>query len=234
MYQTIHLCPTRNFKRISRRFVSLQICGHQKNHLSARENILNKIKKALATPVPLPFPSAENNEPIFHAAVDEPEVIFAEAFTKLQGKFVFCLDEIEMKQQVQQLITAKEWTKIYCNDSKWNDAFSNTIALESCDASITSCEYLVARTGTIVLSAAQESGRTVSVYAPVHICIAYTNQLVYDVKDALEKVKEKYGDALPSFITFASGPSRTADIEKTLVTGVHGPKEVYLFLIEKS
>ena len=90
----------------------------------------------------------------------------------------------------------------------------------------------MARTGTIVMSAAQQSGRTVSVYAPVHICIAYTNQLVYDVKEALQKVKEKYTGNIPSLITFATGPSRTADIEKTLVTGVHGPKEVYCFLVE--
>ncbi|MES2850410.1 MAG: LUD domain-containing protein [Bacteroidota bacterium] len=199
---------------------------------TAKENILNKIKKALANPVPLPFPLAENDEHIFHPPADELAIVFAEAFTKLQGKFVFCMDEKEMIEQVQQLITAKEWTKIYCNESKWNDAFSNTIALESCHASVTGCEYLVARTGTIVLSAVQESGRTVSVYAPIHICIAYTNQLVYDVKDALQAIKEKYGNNIPSFITFASGPSRTADIEKTLVTGVHGPKEVYLFLIE--
>ena len=44
------------------------------------------------------------------------------------------------------------------------------------------------------MSAAQQSGRTTSVYAPIHICIAYTNQLVYDVKDALQLVKEKYGN----------------------------------------
>ena len=98
--------------------------------------------------------------------------------------------------------------------------------------SITGCEYLVARTGSIVMSSAQTSGRTTSVYAPIHICIAFTNQLVYDIKDALAAAKNKYGDKLPSMITFASGPSRTADIEKTLVVGVHGPKEVYLFLIE--
>ena len=82
------------------------------------------------------------------------------------------------------------------------------------------------------MSAAQQSGRTVSVYAPIHICIAYTNQLVYDVKDALQILKEKYAGNIPSLITFATGPSRTADIEKTLVTGVHGPKEVYCFLVE--
>jgi L-lactate dehydrogenase complex protein LldG len=72
------------------------------------------------------------------------------------------------------------------------------------------------------------------VYAPVHICIAYTSQLVYDIKDGLRVLKDKYGSSLPSFISFASGPSRTADIEKTLVVGVHGPKEVYLFLVDNS
>jgi L-lactate dehydrogenase complex protein LldG len=45
-------------------------------------------------------------------------------------------------------------------------------------------------------------------------------------------MKNKYKNDLPSLITFATGPSRTADIEKTLVVGVHGPKEVYLFLVE--
>ena len=199
---------------------------------TAKENILKRIRKALSNPVPLPFPLSEGSTAIYQPQAEELEVIFAQTFTDLQGKFAFCLDEQDMQAQLQQLIAAKQWTKIFCNDSKWSEAFSNTISLETCDASITGCEYLVARTGSIVMSAAEQSGRTVSVYAPVHICIAYTNQLLYDVKDALQNIKEKYVGNIPSLITFASGPSRTADIEKTLVTGVHGPKEVYLFLIE--
>ncbi len=129
----------------------------------------------------------------------------------------------------------KRWTKIYCKEDKieillkYQQYHSD---LATCDVSVTGCEYLVARTGTIVMSSAQQSGRTASVYAPVHICIAIQNQMVYDIKDALDFIKEKYTDNIPSLITFASGPSRTADIEKTLVTGVHGPKEVYCFLVE--
>ena len=198
----------------------------------AKENILKKIRQALSNPAPLPFPNSEGNNSIFFAAPDDLEVVFAEEFVQLQGKFAFCTDEKDMLQQIQKLITEKEWTKIYCNEDKWNAAFSNTINLSSCDASITGCEFLVARTGTIVMSAAQQSGRTASVYAPIHICIAYTNQLLYDIKDALQMLKEKYAGHIPSLITFASGPSRTADIEKTLVTGVHGPKEVYCFLVD--
>jgi len=199
---------------------------------TAKENILKRIKQALAKPVPLPFPESDEKTAIFETPQDELDVTFAEAFTQLQGKFAFCFDEKDMQQQLQQLITDKQWSKIYCKEDRWNEQFSNTINLATSDAAITGCECLVARTGTIVLSAAEQSGRTVSVYAPIHICIAYTNQLVFDIKDAIELVNKKYNGNIPSLITFASGPSRTADIEKTLVTGVHGPKEVYLFLID--
>ena len=199
---------------------------------NSKENILKKIREALGHPVPLPFPQSEGPNSLFSPPADDLEIIFAEEFTKIQGRFSFCMDEKELMQQLETLIAAKDWTKIYCSDSRWNDAFSNTISLSTCDVSITGCEYLVARTGSIVMSTAEQSGRTVSVYAPVHICIAYTHQLVFDIKDALQLIKEKYENKMPSFITFASGPSRTADIEKTLVTGVHGPKEVFLFLVD--
>ena len=200
---------------------------------SSKENILNKIRQALVQPVPLPFPDNVPHVNMFSQPTEALDIIFAEAFIKLQGKFIFCDEEQDMEAKLQHLINNRVWMKIYCENTKWNPMFSNTINLETCDAAITNCELLVARTGTIVLSAAQQQGRTVSIYAPIHICIAYTNQLVYDIKDAIEAIRINYAENLPSLISFASGPSRTADIEKTLVTGVHGPKEVYLFLVDK-
>lgn len=205
---------------------------------SAKKNILKKIKQALATPVPVPF-SQQSTVQILNAQQQEPEVEFAEKFTSLQGRFSFCFNVIEFANQFKTLLAARNWEKIFIKDDALqqnlqsaglNINYTNNLA--ECDAAITTCECLIARTGSIVLSAAQQSGRTVSVYAPVHICIAYTNQLVYDIKDGLELVQNKYHQNLPSLITFATGPSRTADIEKTLVTGVHGPKEVFCFLIQ--
>jgi L-lactate dehydrogenase complex protein LldG len=205
----------------------------------AKENILKRIREALINPVPLPFPQSEGNDSVYVNNKEEPVVVFAEEFTKLQGKFAFCTDESDFKFQLQQLILQRDWSKIFCIETSLQQkleliSITNYGDLPSCDVAITSCEYLVARTGTIVMSTAQQSGRTASVYAPIHICVAYTNQLVIDVKDALQLMKEKYADQFPSFITFASGPSRTADIEKTLVTGVHGPKEVFCFLIDSN
>lgn len=205
----------------------------------SKENILKKIRQALIHSTPLPFPNSEGNQPVFQPSQQELEVEFAEQFTKLLGRFVFCINRQELAFQLSSLIKKQDWQKVYCVEDKLVEPASGQIGerlvktdLAGCDVAITGCEYLVARTGSIVMSAAQISGRTTSVYAPIHICIATTDQLVYDLKDALQQVKEKYGNNIPSVITFASGPSRTADIEKTLVVGVHGPKEVYLFLVE--
>jgi len=205
----------------------------------SKENILNKIRKALTQSTPLPFPEAEAKENIFHPLKQEIEVEFAEQFTKLQGKFIFCLNRQELAFQLNSLIRKQEWKKVYCREEEMKKLVGDqlneylTDDLPNCNVSITGCEALIARTGSIAMSTAQASGRTVSVYAPIHICIGFTSQLVYDVGDALKMIKNKYGDKLPSLITFATGPSRTADIEKTLVVGVHGPKEVFCFLVDE-
>lgn len=206
---------------------------------SSKENILKKIRQALANPVPVPFPQSEGKVSVFQPLQNELEIEFAENFTALLGKFSFCIDEKELAEQLKYVAEAKKMKSIFCNekeikqklsDNGFTDFSAESIAI--CDTSITGCEVLIARTGSILMSTAQAGGRTASVYAPVHICIAYTSQLVYDVKEALQIVKDKYAGNLPSLITLATGPSRTADIEKTLVVGVHGPKEVYVFLVE--
>ncbi|MEO9209456.1 MAG: lactate utilization protein [Ginsengibacter sp.] len=203
---------------------------------SSKGKILKNIREALSNPVPLPFPKSEGNSSIFQPQEKELDILFAEEFSKLLGKFAFCLDEEDAKNQIQILLKQGKLSKIYCAEEqlkKYLEGIEETTDLANCDAAITSCHYLVARTGSIVLSSALKEGRTASVYAPIHICIAYTHQLVFDTKDAIIGMKQKFGEQLPSSITFAAGPSRTADIEKTLVVGVHGPKEVYVFMIDE-
>jgi L-lactate dehydrogenase complex protein LldG len=206
---------------------------------SSKDNILNRIREALEKPVPLPFPQAETNLDVYLPQSDDLTVMFAQNFTGLLGKFAYCENHQELAQQLKEIIAAKKWKEVYCVEDGLKYLFQkngfsdfSSGSLAECDVAITSCEILVARTGTIVLSSALPEGRTASVYAPVHICVAESSQIVYDINDALEYMKEKYGVDLPSMISFATGPSRTADIEKTLVVGVHGPKEVYCFLAD--
>jgi len=200
----------------------------------AKNNILKKIRMALAHPTPLPFPKSEGVESVFQPQQQDLVVEFAEQFTALQGKFVFCVNQNELVDSFKKLCYQNQWTKIYCEEDPWKTIIPPKSVyndIVTCDASITSCEFLIARTGGIVMTSVHQ-GRIPSVYAPVHVCIATTSQLVYDIKDGLNGLKDKYRQYLPSLITFATGPSRTADIEKTLVVGVHGPKEVYVFLVE--
>lgn len=200
----------------------------------AKHNILKKIRQALATPTPLPFPAAEGAENPIQPQQQDLVVEFAEQFSALQGKFIFCVDEAELKTSFDKLCAQNEWSKVYCEETKFKNLVQPNFLFDdisSCETSVTSCETLIARTGSIVLSSAQQ-GRIASVYAPIHVCIAYTSQLVYDIKDGLQSIKNKYQQSVPSLITFATGPSRTADIEKTLVVGVHGPKEVYCFVVD--
>lgn len=208
---------------------------------AAKENILKKIRKALTQTTPLPFPSSEGSSSVFHAGRQELEIEFGEQFSKLLGKFVYCGNTIELEEQLAMIISHNRWDKIFFKYNEMRAVFSESFLskksyhdLATADAAITTCEALVARTGSIILSSAQRSGRTTSVYAAIHICIAYTDQLVYDVKDGLQLIKERYAGNMPSLVTFATGPSRTADIEKTLVVGVHGPREVYVFLVERN
>jgi L-lactate dehydrogenase complex protein LldG len=200
---------------------------------SARNKILNKIRTALKEKTPKPFPLDEMSSSVFQPLQQDIVIEFAEQFTQLQGKFIFCTSQEELKNNFAELVQKRDWTKIYTATSS-SDLVPSQIQTNdiiTCDAAVTDCEALVARTGSIVLSS-ENGGRITSVYAPVHICIAYTSQLVYDINDAFTKLGKKYGNNIPSSISLATGPSRTADIEKTLVVGVHGPKEVYCFLID--
>lgn len=210
----------------------------------ARENILSRIRKGLGdAKVPIPFPETEKeHHNIYAPLTDGKEEVFAEAFIKLGGKFIFCDNEQDLVDSINILHANKEWQHMLCADDHIRALFDNAgldIAepaepyQEGADACITNCEMLVARTGSILFSSQQHLGRTAPVFYPVHIVIAYADQIVGDIDDAISVMKKKYGDDLPSMINLNTGPSRTADIEKTLVVGVHGPAEVFCFFINK-
>jgi L-lactate dehydrogenase complex protein LldG len=100
------------------------------------------------------------------------------------------------------------------------------------DAGITGCEFLVAHTGSAMVSSAQEGGRRMFVCPPAHFIVASESQVVDYLETAYQSIIEKYQNNLPSLVTIITGPSRTADIEKTLVLGAHGPKELNIFILK--
>jgi L-lactate utilization protein LutC len=105
------------------------------------------------------------------------------------------------------------------------------------DLGISGADFLVAETGSIVIRARPEEPRSLSLLPRVHIVVAERTQLVPDLFDVFAVVPiENSADGptvLPSAITVITGPSKTGDIELRLVTGVHGPGEVHVVLINR-
>ena len=207
---------------------------------TSREKVLKNIRNALITKTDIPFPYIDCDASVYSERDEAPEIIFAEEFTKVGGKFIFCENMDEFYTNLKILIKQKRWINVFCKDEKLKKLFDkNKITFKfkeedflSVEAGITSCEYIVSRLGSIILSSKQLPGRKAAVYPPVHIVVSFMSQLVPDLKDAISGIKKRYKDAIPSLVSIITGPSRTADIEKTLVMGAHGPKELYCFLID--
>jgi len=207
---------------------------------TSKEKILKNIRNALIDKAENPYPDLDFESNVYNEKSESLDIIFAEAFTKVAGKFIYCADQIEFLNNLQQLISDKQWDGLFCRDGKLRELLynakipydSNEERFNSLNVGITACEFLVARLGTIVVSSGQISGRKMNVYPETHVVVAYKSQLVPDLKHAIRAVKQKYDAVLPSMISFITGPSRTADIEKTLVMGAHGPKDLYLFFID--
>lgn len=206
---------------------------------TSKEKLLKKVRKALLEKRDNPYPNIED---VYHYPESDelPEVIFAEQFTAVAGRFVFCENEVVFIENLLELAEERKWRKIYCWEPQLQEIlkrydypyFETDKDFDQADVGFTLCEALVARNGSILLSNGGMAGRRLSIYPPVHIVLAYTSQLVMDLKDGFKLLKAKYPDALPSMISNVTGPSRTADIEKTLVLGAHGPKELFVFLID--
>jgi len=206
---------------------------------TSKEKLLKKIRKALLEKRDNPYPNLEDL-PHYSRNEESLDVLFAEQFTLISGQFVFCEDEVQFIENLLELAEERKWHKIYCWEPPLQDIlkrfdypfFETDKDFEHADVGFTLCEALIARNGSILLSNANMAGRRLSIYPPVHIVLAYTSQMVLDLKDGFKLIKNKYGNNLPSMISNVTGPSRTADIEKTLVLGAHGSKELFVFLLD--
>lgn len=101
--------------------------------------------------------------------------------------------------------------------------------LFSVDAAVTGVSAAIAETGTIVCTSGPDQARGASLIPPVHIAVVSASQILPDLCDYLAQLVD--GDDLPANTNLISGPSKTADIEGILITGVHGPGELHVVLI---
>lgn len=205
---------------------------------TSREKVLKKVRHALIYKTDNPYHHVDFDSPVYKPMSDTSDVNFAQEFTKVGGVFIYCENESEAVSALSALSVECEWNNIYCAEPEIQYMLtqagvpfeSGEDSLQQLSVGITGCEFLIARLGSIMVSS--KTSRRLNVYPEIHVVIAYANQLVDDLKDAFVAVQAKYAGKLPSLLSVVTGPSRTADIEKTLVMGAHGPRELFVILVE--
>ena len=192
---------------------------------TTREKVLKKIRAALLTKNPNPYPKLDFDTPVFVQTDEDPVLVFADKLTEAGGKFFLVESELEFAEGVVDLGMQYNWKNIVCVE----DGLSNLLTecelphhvsidqIDKMDVAISSCECAISRTGSVLITS-KEQTRSVPAYTPIHIVLSKASQLALDLKDAMNWLRHKY-PKLPSSITVVTGPGRTADIEGELVIG---------------
>lgn len=210
---------------------------------SARDRILEKIRAGLRIKVDSPPPTNVSYEQIFEPVTDPMQRFLVEAKANLM-ECVVTSDSASSAQQLAGVLATLPDGELYVQDApslrrlmeaanpkrlvRWS---TEGAPVEASQATISLAEALVAQTGSIFVTAAC-GGRGVSIVAPCHIVFATTDQIVPDLQVALRDAQQQGRLRDNSYACMISGSSRTADIEKILVQGAHGPRRLVVILQE--
>ena len=202
----------------------------------SRERILGRITNALQQKLP---PLAVERRPIFAPIADLVERFQAECKANLT-ELIFTRNGHETCHALNEVLASIEPGIVFADDSAEIRAMlgghkgaitwsTQGRAPEASVATVTRVEALIASTGSLLVSAAS-GGRGGSIVAPVHIALATRDQLVPDIEAALQLAEERGLPRTSSYFGLITGCSRTADIEKLLVIGAHGPKRLVVIV----
>lgn len=214
---------------------------------SARATILGSIRRSLETSEPFDADWREHhhdgpvNTPAAKLVFSQDELIenFRGNLELLGAHFVLVSSEAEATDHMKSVIEKLGAKQIAISDSALVNRLVGEISavdfvenaptefLFECDLGITSAQYAIAETGTLVLESEQESHRLTSLVPPVHMCILKASS----IRQTLGEILELTGKNLSRTMTFITGASRTSDIELTLAIGVHGPGELHVIVI---
>ena len=217
----------------------------------ARNEIMNSIRQNLAKSAPFDVVYSEH-----HAQHETPKVAlsvsldlpinaltegFQENLVAIGGNCTIVANIIEATALVQTIIEKSQGKRIAISDSELVQEISKSLKTEldilqnasakmlfETDLGITSAQFGIAETGTLVLESKHEFHRLTSLVPPIHVCLLKAETIKQTLGETLEILEKD----LSRTITFITGPSRTSDIELTLAIGVHGPAELHVIIIE--
>lgn len=156
---------------------------------------------------------------------------FSAALTALGGSVIEAADEIEAKARVEELLAGRSFVAS-CAPVLQSMGFAQAFSREACaqaDVGLTSADYALADTGTLVFLSESGESRLISLLPPRHIAVIERVRILAGLDELLGVVP--HPGAHSSVMVLVTGPSRTADIEMRLVRGVHGPGEIAVIVV---
>jgi L-lactate dehydrogenase complex protein LldG len=178
--------------------------------------------------------------PVVGPSVADELSLFRKNAEDLHTDFRLINDQAALTAELKALCAAERWQRVAAHRGELTEPACQALGLPvlftdqafdkrdlaGCDAGISECDALVAQTATVIVTSRSAGGRALSVLPPHHVVLARRAQLVADLPAAFKALTAKYGASYPSMISLITGPSRTADIERILVLGAHGPKKL--------
>jgi L-lactate dehydrogenase complex protein LldG len=218
-----------------------------------RRSILASIRGQLDASKPFDLIRAEHHSNIDLNGSDVAPLVytadaverFRESLQAVGGVCIVVRDEAEAALAVQQIIAGLKVVAV--SDSTLAGRIVASVSspaqflykadageMFNCDAGITSAQWAVAETGTLVLESEKERHRFASLVPPIHVALISGKRVVHTLGEVLNEIARGGRDDMSRTITFITGPSRTSDIELTLAIGVHGPAQLFVIIIEEA
>ncbi len=206
--------------------------------------IIDHIRRSLGRPEQKPLRRPD----IYPARLPEPEEAEVERFLAEVSN----LSGVARRVTPQTVFAAMETLvaeNTVCRATLWPDPLFAQLGLEQvlcdlgvelvspiadkhnlalCDLGITTADYLLPETGTLVLRSSAQQPRAVSLLPRIHLAIVCPSMLRPDMHQVFAEAKDSH------YLVFITGPSRTADIELTVTLGVHGPKSLFVWMLENN
>jgi len=203
-----------------------------------REKVLKKIRSSLLSKTDNPYPKLSFESSVFEPIEEDLLVLFSSRAEEAGARFFLIDNELDFMEAIVKLGLHYKWKHIFCVEEGLGNLLtecqlphtSEVDDIGRMEVAISSCECLIARTGSVVFSS-KEQTRGIPSYTPFHIVLGKASHLCADIKDAMTWLRHKY-TRLPGSLSIVTGTSSTADIDGQPVKGVHGPSNLYIFVID--
>lgn len=173
---------------------------------------------------------------------DGSAITFVQRFKDMGGIFIYLENEAELGECLKQLAPQNGWGSLWCTSPEMQtllEKYEVNYVAEAPDrnanpkiASIIPCDYLVAQTGSIIVTDERTGSRKAYTEPDILLVMARADQIVVGLKEALQRLNKQIGKGASQAVIL-TGTSRSYDIEQELVQGVFGPRQIAVFLVDE-